>query len=792
MTAPRVAIVVVSHSAQLAAGVAELAAQMAPDTTILAVGGDDGRLGTSFDAVAAALQRAGSAAGAVVLYDLGGARLASETAVEFLDPALAEKIDIIDAPLVEGALAAATEAQSGADRASVIAAARSAAGSGPAEQAMSQPMAGGAVRRSVTVPNRLGLHARPVAELIRQVAGLDAGIQIARPGQPPTDLRSLLAVVSLAVRGGETIGISASGPDASQAADRVSELITAGFGELDRPGSDLMAAEVASGQPAPAGSAQAGVTGERKSAGPRGAPGRAIGPAVRAAVADVGIRTGSGPEREGRRLDAALEAAVKRLSGGDQMSRAHAVLIGDPQLRDAAERGLADGLAAESAWWQAVSAVAGQFAASADELVAARAADVREGGAAVLAELGETLDRIPPPDQMRGAVLVADEVGPGEVLRVAERGGVAVVLAGGSPTAHAVLVARNLGLPMVLGAGETLEHLRPGAVLDVDGTAGSVQADPPDLARRQSEVAAQDRRRGAERELAAAPVYVGGRRIRVAANIGSVAEARVAVAAGADGVGLLRTELLVPDRPELPDEDTQVGQLTAILELMGDRPVVIRVLDLGGDKPLRAVALDPRHNGFLGVRGLRWLLRHPDVLHTQLRAICRAAAGHHVEVMAPMVTLAREAAAFCDAVDAAVASLEADGISHGRPDRVGVMIEVPAAALAADEIAALVDFVSVGTNDLIAYTMAADRTEPDVAALADPTATAIWRILEFVCAGAVRGGADVSVCGELAADERFARRLVELGVTELSMAAGRIPAVKTLLRAASSAGGRPP
>ena len=459
------------------------------------------------------------------------------------------------------------------------------------------------------------------------------------------------------------------------------------------------------------------------------------------------------------------------------------MLVADPQLWTAAERGLAGGLAAEPAWWHAVTTLAEQLAASPDELVAARAADVREAGAAVLNELGEVVDRIPPASALQGAVLVADELGPGEVARAVERGAVAIALSRGSPTAHAVLVGRNLGVPMVLGAGRELENLRPGAVLDVDGTAGTVEVDPPDLAERQEEVEAAAQRSARERELAAAPVQFQGRPIRVAANIGSVAEARAAVAAGADGVGLLRSELLMIDLPELPDEDAQTAQLAEIFEVLGERPVVVRVLDVGGDKPMRALALDPQHNGFLGVRGLRWLLRHPDVLHTQLRAICRAGVGHHVEVMAPMVTVAAEAVAFREAVDRAVGSLTADGIAAARPDRVGVMIEVPAAALATDEIGAEVDFVSVGTNDLVAYTMAADRAEPDVAALADPSATAVWRLLGQVCAGAARSNADVSVCGELAADDRYAARLVELGVTELSMAAGRIPAVKALLRA---------
>ncbi len=821
MSGRRVAIVAVSHSAELAAGVAQLAAQMAPDVTIIGVGGSDGGLGTSFDAITDALQRADSAAGIVVLYDLGSARLTSESAIEFLDPQLAERIDIVDAPLVEGAIAAAVEAESGAGRAAVTAAARSAAGTGPAETGTAGPAgaeeagaagaeaptatgaeaakgrttvpagAAGAgaeaaarptapvLTRSVRLRNKLGLHARPVAELIRQVASLDAQVRIGRSGKPATDLRSLLGVVSLALRGGETAELSASGPDASAALDRVEGLMETGFGEDD-------ASTTGPGSAQPADSAPSGLSRREAAAAQapaRGAPGRAIGPAVRVAVPDVPDRPGSGADRERSRLNAALEAATRRLAAGDPMSRAHAVLVADPQLWTAAERGLAGRLAAEPAWWHAVTALAEQLAASADELVAARAADVREAGTAVLNELGEVVDRIPPASALQGAVLVADELGPGEVARAVERGAVAIALSRGSPTAHAVLVGRNLGVPMVLGAGRELENLRPGAVLDVDGTAGTVEVDPPDLAERQEEVEAAARRSARERELAGAPVQFQGRPIRVAANIGSVAEARAAVAAGADAVGLLRTELLMIDLPELPDEDAQTAQLAEIFEVLGERPVVVRVLDVGGDKPMRALALDPQHNGFLGVRGLRWLLRHPDVLHTQLRAICRAGVGHHVEVMAPMVTVAAEAVTFREAVDRAVGSLTADGIAAARPDRVGVMIEVPAAALATDEIGAEVDFVSVGTNDLVAYTMAADRAEPGVAALADPSATAVWRLLDQVCAGAARSNADVSVCGELAADDRYAARLVELGVTELSMAAGRIPAVKALLRA---------
>jgi dihydroxyacetone kinase phosphotransfer subunit len=858
MTAPRVALVLVSHSAALAAGAAELAAQMAPGVTILpAGGGDDGGLGTSFTTITNALTEADGPAGTVVLYDLGSARLTTDTALEFLDPDAAARITIVDAPLAEGALAAAVTARSGAPRPEVAAAARQAAapflqpapGPAPGTTTAGVPTPGGetgpetaaatrvpatpaaVAHRTVAVRNRLGLHARPVAEMIGAVRGFDAQLHIGRAGEPPASLRSLLAVVALAIRGGDTAEITASGPDARAAADRVAALIESGFGEPAQPapgslqpgaaparskdpaapsppttpdppttpppGTTFTPATPAtpSGPRAGASSGSSGGAGSRAPGAPPvpapagpwtatpGSPGRAIGPVVRLAGLDVPDRAGAGTAAETGRLAAAVDAAAAALAAsGEPLGPAHAAVVRDPDLASAAHDAIGRGLGAESAWWRATEEAAGRLAASGDELVAARAADVREAGAAVLAALGVAADRIPPDGLLLGAVLVAGELGPGEVTRVAERGGVAIVLSAGSVTAHAVLVARNLGLPLVLGAGPRAAELAPGTVLDVNGSTGELAADPQDLAARRAAVARQKAGQDRLRAAAAGPVTFRGRRILVEANIGSAAEARAAVAAGADGAGLLRTELLLPDQPALPGEDVQHALLSEIFAVFGDRPVTVRVLDPGGDKPLMALRLDPVRNGFLGIRGWRWLAAHPAVLRTQLRAICRAAPGHTIDVLAPMITVAAEARAFRAAVGAAADSLIADGIAHARPRRIGAMIEVPAAALAADEIAAEADFLSVGTNDLIAYTMAADRTLPGVAGLADPAATAVWRLLEQICAGAARHGRPVAVCGELAGDERFARRLAGVGVSGLSMAAGRIPAIKALLR----------
>lgn len=751
----RVGLVLVSHSARLAEGVAELAGQMAPDVRIVAAGGgDDGGLGTSFDRISQALDAVASPAGVVVLYDLGSALLTTETALEFLDPDVAATIEVVDAPLVEGALAAATTAQGGASRADVAAAARAAGATSSADRT-APAVPSTAVTQTLTLRNALGLHARPAADLIGALSGLSAQVWLGRADADRVDARSLLAVVRLALRGGEQLAVSATGPDAQAALDRVATLVDRGFGELDGP----PAAEPTTAGPAP------------------GAIGLAVGPLVRPVPADVADRPADDKKAERTLLDTALSAVANRLARGDALQRAHGALLLDPQLAAAAHEIIATGSAAAPAWWRAARDAAEAMAASSDELVAARAVDVRDAGAAVLAELGEPVDRIPP--TLDGAILVADELGPSEVSAVASRGGAGIVLAAGSPTAHAVVVARGLGLPLVLRAGSLLDAVPVGTLLAIDGDAGTVDIDPDDLDARRATVAEARAAREAQRRASAEPVFVDGRQVLVAANVGSLADAQAAVDGGADGVGLLRTELLVLDHARLPDEDEQVADLTAVLGVLGDRPVVVRVLDAGGDKPVRALALDPQHNGFLGVRGLRWLLANPAVLHTQLRAISRAAAGHNVSVMAPMVTIASEARQFQAAVAAAVASLDADRIAHGHLAGIGAMIEVPAAALAADEIGREVDFVSVGSNDLVAYTMAAERTESGVADLLDPAATAIWRLIEQLCRSA---GVDVAVCGEMAADPRFVRRFVDLGVSELSVAPARVPAVKALLR----------
>jgi phosphocarrier protein FPr len=782
-----IGLVLVSHSARLAEGVAELAAQMAPDVPIGVAGGsDDGGIGTSMEKVSAALEAAGTA-GAVILTDLGSATMTAELALEFLDDAARARTALVDAPLVEGALAAATTAQGGADLDAVRTAAE-AAGAAAGPHTRDDAPAGGdggdgsGEAREVVLRNPLGLHARPASAVVRALAGLDASVRVERADTGAgADARSLLGLVGLAARGGVALRLSGEGPDAARALDELERLVADGFGETgDEPGA--AAAD-------PDGPAPAPVPGEGVLTGLAGAPGLAVGPLARLAPAEVDVpdRPAGTPEEERALLDAArarVDAALGREGGG--VFAAQRDLLADPELDRAVAAGLDGGADAARAWADAVAAQRDALAALDDPVFAARAADVADVGRRVLAALAGT--EVPPAAVPRGAVAAADDVVPSQVPALAAAGAAALVLSVGGPGSHAAVLVRGLGLPLVVAVGPALAQVPDGTTVLVDGAAATVAVDPPE------EVAADARRRAAQaradadaaRGAARAPVTTrDGAHVRVGANAATAAEAARAVAEGADELGLVRTELAFLDRATLPGEDEQAAALTALLEAAGGRPVVVRTLDVGGDKAAPALDLDPVANGFLGERGLRWSLNHPDVFAVQLRAVLRAARGHRVRLMFPMVTTRDEVERARAALDAARRDLDAAGTPRGDVEQVGIMVEVPAAAAAADLLAPAVDFFSIGSNDLLSYLMAADRTLASVAPLRDPRHPAFLRLVGGICAAADAAGIWVGVCGDIAGDPELAVLLAGLGVTELSGAPPAVPAVKAALRAVS-------
>ncbi len=507
------------------------------------------------------------------------------------------------------------------------------------------------------------------------------------------------------------------------------------------------------------------------------------------------------PEQERARLQQALDAAREelrqlhtqareRLSEEDAaIFQVHEMFLQDPTLLQQVDEGIAHGQSAAEAWHQAIETQAALLAALDDPVFSARAVDLRDVGQRVARLLAGESNEIPLPDEP--SIVVARELTPSQTILLPKDLVKGFCTVQGSKTSHVAILARGLGLPAVVGLPEALlEVVQTGDLLIVDGQRGVVIVHPDEatLAAYRREAEAEAQQQAAAQALGAGPAITpDGHRVEIGANLGGGGEeeARRALALGAEGVGLLRTEFLYMERHSPPDEEEQIAAYEAYLRALQGRPVIFRTVDIGGDKALPYLDLPVEANPFLGKRGIRLALARPDLLRTQLRAILRAGAGTQgvVKIMFPMVATleeVRQAKAHLAAVQQA---LEEEGTPHAQGVEVGIMVEIPAAAVMADVLAPEVDFFSIGTNDLSQYTLAADRTHPEVGPMADAFHPAVLRLIRQVVEAAHAVGVWVGVCGELAGDPLATPLLLGLGVDELSMAAPSIPEVKARVRA---------
>jgi multiphosphoryl transfer protein len=797
-----VGIVVVSHSEELARGVVAVASEMGGEgLAILAAGGtsEPGVLGTDAERVRAAIEQAMSEDGVLVLMDLGSALMSAEFAVELLeDPP--GRVLLSEAPLVEGAVAAAAAASGGASLEEVAAEARGALamksgqlGVSAEDDARPAPEPAPAADAQVTleVRNAIGLHARPAARFVETARDFDAEVRVAKaPDGKPVKATSLTNVIALGARFGDSLLVSASGPQAGAALAALQALADEGFGDGVAP---------AGAQPPP-------TTTPRPAARPR-TPTITTVPAAPDGVltgvpASAGVAVGaahhlhatfaappdrSADDREAERLREAIASAKSaierdRATVAARAGRAeaaifdaHLMLLDDEALLEPAQRAIDAGATAERAFYDASTEVAARYRALEEPLLQERAADVLDVGRRVVAALtGATVHG---PSE---GIVIAGELTPADAAALDPAKVTGIATAHGTATAHAAILARALGLPAVVGLGHAVLDIGEGTTVLLDGDHGTIEIDPPQNVLRE---ASERRERAAQRSVRARErahepgATKDGTRIEVFANLGSAAEATQAVELGAEGVGLLRTEFLFLDRAELPDEEEQAETLREIARALDGRPLVVRTLDAGADKPLPALPMPPETNPFLGVRGIRLTLERREVLSAQLRAILRVAADHPVKVMLPMVATLSEIEAARDALTEARRQTNIDA-----PLELGIMVEVPAAALTAASLAEHVEFFSLGTNDLTQYTMAAERGDERLARLLTGPQPAVLRLVQETVAGAAKRGRWVGVCGELAGDPPTAVLLAGLGVTELSMAPALVPEVKEALR----------
>jgi phosphocarrier protein FPr/phosphocarrier protein len=511
-------------------------------------------------------------------------------------------------------------------------------------------------------------------------------------------------------------------------------------------------------------------------------PGTAIGPAFRPAdpVADI-PENGSGIDAERTALAGAkdrVRAALAADAGGEGdragIAAAHLVLLDDPELASAADTAIAAGKSAGFAWRQAIGGYVEQLRGTSDARFAERIDDFNDlGRRVVLALHGEPDQALPPP----GAILIADELYPSQLMALGQAKLAGIASARGGTTSHVAIIAAGMGVPMLVSLGDALALVEPGSELVIENGVLRIAPDAADVAAVRTRIETRQARRQAALAHADQPaVTTDGTRIEVVVNLGSADDARAAVAEGAEGCGLLRTEFLFLDRATPPDEDEQLAAYQAIADALGERPLIVRTLDIGADKPAPYLTIAAEENPALGLRGIRLQLARRDLLDTQLRALLRVKTRAPLKLMLPMVADRAELVAAREALARHAADL---GIAA---PELGIMVETPAAALTAAALAADADFFSIGSNDLSQYALARDRTNPAVAAGLDGLHPAVLRLIDET----VRGGAVhrrwTGVCGGLAADPEAVPLLIGMGVTELSVPGAAVAETKALVR----------
>ncbi|MFC5447764.1 phosphoenolpyruvate--protein phosphotransferase [Paenibacillus aestuarii] len=488
-------------------------------------------------------------------------------------------------------------------------------------------------------------------------------------------------------------------------------------------------------------------------------------------------------------LDAIREMTEQKMGAAKaEIFEAHLLLLEDPDLIDAIIENIEnESTNAEYALHEVAGGFIDMLLSMDNELLRERAADVRDVSGRLMSKLrGVSYAAVSAINEP--CILIAEDLTPSDTAQLNLDYVLGFVTEIGSRTSHSAIMARSLEIPAIVGAGAAAADIETGTMVIMDAVSGLVLVDPSnaELGVFQASKAAYDARRNELRKLIDQPtVSRDGHHVELAANIGSVEDLQKVLANGAEGIGLFRTEFLYMGRSALPSEEEQFQVYKHVLERMNNKPVVIRTLDIGGDKELPYMKLPAESNPFLGLRAVRLCLDRPELFRTQLRALLRASAYGNLKIMFPMIAVADELRKAKALFQEEKERLVQEGIQVSDTIEVGIMIEIPAAALAADSLAKEVDFFSIGTNDLIQYTMAADRMNENVAYLYQPCHPSILRLIRMVIQAAKQEGKWVGMCGEMAGDETAIPILLGLGLHEFSMSASSILPARALIKGLS-------
>jgi phosphocarrier protein FPr len=645
---------------------------------------------------------------------------------------------------------------------------------------------------AILIANTAGLHARPAAVLANLAKKYAADIWLQR-GDSRANAKSVTGLMNLDIRYNDKVNLVAQGADAQEAIDALVPLILSGLGEEGAPApapASRVVPEIARPIPLPRSDDPNLLLGVTAS------PGFAVGTVYRVRRQELSVgETAEDPQAEILKLAEAKEASRRQLealqyqlhgqadANKAAIFAAHQEVLDDPELDDEVRSAMLKGKSAAFAWQQTIIRQAEQFSKMNNALLAARAADLVDVGQRVMQNLtGSGPRKIDAPE---GSILVAEELTPSDTANLDRSKVLGFCTTLGSATSHAAIIARSLDIPAVAGIDPRALDIPDGTPVILDGTRASLRLNPSveEMRRLQTRQERLLTKKKADLENASDPaVTTDGYPVEVVANIGGLSDAVKGVSLGAEGVGLLRTEFLFQDRETAPSEDEQCQVYSDIARALGpQRPLVIRTLDVGGDKPLSYLPIAKEENPFLGERGVRVGLNRPEVLRTQLRAVLRASAAGRLLVMFPMVATLSE-------WRAAKAMFEEERAKIGvEPIPVGIMVEIPAAAVMAEQFAREADFFSVGTNDLTQYTLAMDRGHPKLAPQVDALNPAVLQLISLAVQGADQHDRWVGICGGIASDPQAVPILIGLGVKELSASVPAIPAIKSQIRTLSLA-----
>lgn len=642
------------------------------------------------------------------------------------------------------------------------------------ESAASEPM---------VVPNAVGLHARPAAALVNAAKAYSSEIRLHREHRN-VNAKSLISIMSLGVRQGDSVSLTALGPDAVEAVQALSALIVSGCGVADEESILPPSSSPVHTHPKPVAFKE-----PLQICGAPAAPGLAVGKIFQVRRQEIVVdEIASDPQMERVHLEEALKSAATQLTAlresiadpdKSAIFAAHEELLTDPELLDLVIAGISHGQSAAFAWRSACHNYAAQLAGLDNEVLAGRANDIQDVGLRVLRLIAGVKEEalIPP----QNSIIVAEDLTPSETAHFDRNKVLGFCTTGGGATSHVAILARSLGLPAICGIDEHALQIANDVEAILDGHLGVLHLHPSQNAihaiRAQQTRQARQHEADLEHAIEQA-VTLDGQRIEIVANIGNLEEAQDSVKQGGEGVGLLRTEFLYMERKTAPSEIEQGAIYADIAKALGpQRVLVLRTLDVGGDKPLPYLPLPEEENPFLGIRGIRLGLAEPEILRTQVRAALHAAPYTRLHIMFPMVATLEEVRGARQMVQDEISAL-----GCGSPVKVGIMIEVPSAAIMAEKFAREADFFSIGTNDLTQYTLAMDRGHPKLAKFADALHPSVLRLIAMTTEGAHKHGKWVGVCGGIASDPLAVPLLIGLGIEELSVSVPSIPAIKALVR----------